>query len=105
MLAKLPMYILNPNEELASDMMMLALFDENEKSKAIKTAGVLCYSILLHKIYKNVGDAVPLFLKQRLEHFNERIICRFIEFFVLYIIDACETITFTGCIYTLFTKK
>ncbi|XP_001606130.2 vitellogenin-3-like isoform X1 [Nasonia vitripennis] len=75
MLTKLPMYILNPNEEFAQDMQKLAQFDENKKSKAIKIAGILCYSILLHKTYKtyNLDVIVPWFLERNLEDFNERI--------------------------------
>lgn len=85
MLTKLPMYILNPNEELAKDMEKFTQFDSNENCKAIKIAGVLCYSILLHKTYKNVRTEVPFFLKRNLEYFNERIICRFIKFLVAYL--------------------
>ncbi|KAL7299982.1 hypothetical protein TKK_0007297 [Trichogramma kaykai] len=64
MISKLPMYVINPTEEFAKKMIRFRL---------TKT-GVLCYSILLNKVYKNVKrSSVPTFLKEQLEFFNSAV--------------------------------
>ncbi|XP_014217292.1 uncharacterized protein LOC106645848 [Copidosoma floridanum] len=73
MLTNLPMFVSNPNEEFVKSMLQFRNLHQLSKSTKIVHAGVLSYSILLHKAYKNVGNNAPEYLRSELESFFERI--------------------------------
>lgn len=71
MLANLPMYIPNPNETFTKEM--IDFQELKNVTKSVEIAGVLTYSILLHKTYKDIKNTIPAFLSEQLEHYNQNI--------------------------------
>jgi hypothetical protein len=80
MLANLPMHVFNSSETFVKEMVGFLQFNKDATSDRVKQAGILCYSILLHKTYKNIYKDIPIFLQNQLDYFYERIKCKYIPF-------------------------
>ncbi|XP_058809189.1 uncharacterized protein LOC131674495 [Phymastichus coffea] len=72
-LTNLPMFVLNPTEKFAKHVIEMKSLPDHVSYKVMR-AGVLCYSILLHKVYKSVkDDEIPYALEAHLQYYYDRI--------------------------------